>query len=79
MGQRFKFGVVPNAIEHGARKSNVVGDHPHIAVSPYLLQRQPHLEGTKAARVLRTEVEVVDCLYTEVIVGRVIREGVAQF
>jgi hypothetical protein len=43
-----------------------------------LLQGQPYLEGTEAARVLRAIVDIVCRVFVEVIVGRVVREGGAR-
>ena len=57
----------------------IVADHAAVAVGPGVLQREPHLQGAEAARVLRPEVHVVDPVAVgEVVVHRVIRERGAE-
>ncbi len=45
--------------EQPRRERAVVADHLPVAVGAGLLQGQPHLQRAEAARVLRTEVDVV--------------------
>ena len=61
-----------------SRQADIVGDHRAVTCGSDLLQGQPHLEGTEAARVLRAIVDIVCRVLLEVIVGRVVREGGAQ-
>ena len=60
------------------REQDVVADHLQIAGASHLPERQPHFQRPEAPRILRAVVEVVHDLIVEVVIGRVIREGVAQ-
>ena len=60
------------------REQDIVPDHLQIPGAAHLPQRQPHLQRPETPRVLRPVVEVVHDLIVEMVVGRVIRKGVAQ-
>src|SRR5438105_141273 len=57
---------------------NVVGDHLAVASRSDLFQRKPHLQGTKAARVLGPVIDVVRGALIEVVVRRMVRKRRAQ-
>ena len=49
-----------------------------VAVATGLLEGEPDFEGAEAAGVLRAEIEVIDGLGAEVVVGGMVGEGVAE-
>ena len=69
-----------NPPEHLFRQADVLGDQAFIALASNLPQRQPHLEGAKSARILRSILVVVQRFFAcvELIIGRVVGKGILQ-
>ena len=59
LGAGFQVRMGGNPPEHLFRQADVLGDQAFIALASNLSQRQPHLEGAKSARILRTIFVVV--------------------
>ncbi len=60
------------------REQYVVPDHFQIPGASHLTERQPDFQRPEAPRILRAVIEVVHDLIVEVVIGRPIREGIAQ-
>ena len=74
----FQVRVLVNRRGHRSGQPDVVADHFAVASSSHLADCEPHLQRPKAARVLRTTVDVVGRVLVEVIVERVVGECGAQ-
>ena len=59
------------------REQHVVPDHFQITGASHLPERQPDFQRPEAPRILWAVVEVVHDLIVEVVISRVIREGLA--
>ena len=78
LGEGLEVGVGGDVLEEGAGEEDVVGEHLDVAVAAGLLEGEPDFEGAEAAGVLGAEVEVIDGLGAEVVVGGMVGEGVAE-
>ncbi len=67
-----------NRLGHRPRQADVVRDHRPVSGRARLPQREPHLQGAEAARVLRAVVHVVRGALIEMVVRRVVGERGAQ-
>jgi len=76
--ERFEFGRALHVCEEPLTQRDVVGDHAKRAVAAGMTQAEPHLQCTEPARVLRTIVDIVHRFLAEVVIGRVVGEGIAQ-
>src|ERR1700677_2455761 len=78
VSERLDFREPRHALIELSSQAHIVGDHPHIALAPRLLNGKPDLQSAKTARILRPEVKVIDSFGAEMIVGRMICKCVAQ-
>ena len=71
---RFEFGMRVEEPEGVFRQRHVVRNRLLKSRPPGLLKRHPDLQRPEAARILRPEIEVIDRVRIEIVIGRVGRK-----
>ena len=77
-GDRFEIGMRAEEPECVFRQRHVVRNRLPKSGAPRLLKRHPDLQRPEAARILRPEIEVIDRVRIEVVVGRAVRKRIQQ-